>query len=372
LLYTIAIVLSFLGLLVVIMVHEFGHYLVARAFGFKVEEYFVGFGPKIWSFRRGEIEYGVKAFPVGGYVKIAGMDPFHPPAEEDLPRSYGAKPRWQRALTIVAGPATHFLVGVVLFTLAFMFVGRDTATPIVGQVVATVSGQTSPASEAHLEPGDRIVRVGPIANPTRDQLLTYTRTHIGAPVPFVILRDGRTFDATMTPIADKTTIPGQTIGRIGILLGPEKFGPVAAFTRGVHEVGTAVANTATQIGHIFGPQGIGRVIKLLFTNAPRQGSDVTTVVGVGRVVGETAQQTGLGIVLWALGYLTVFVGLLNLLPLPPFDGGHLAVLAIEKLRGGKTIDMKKLIPVSAAVIALLGTFVFMVLLLDIFKPLPSP
>ena len=93
-------------LLVVIPIHELGHMLVARRFGFKVTEYFVGFGPKIWSFRRNDIEYGVKALPLGGYVKIAGMNPYEPVAPEDRPRSYGAKPIWQRALVIFAGPGS--------------------------------------------------------------------------------------------------------------------------------------------------------------------------------------------------------------------------------------------------------------------------
>src|SRR2546422_4107902 len=108
--FSLSVFVFFFGLLLVILIHEMGHYLAARAFGFKVEEYFVGFGPKVWSFRRGEIEYGVKAFPIGGYVRIAGMNPYQPVAAKDLPRAYGSKPRWQRALVIFAGPASHFLV----------------------------------------------------------------------------------------------------------------------------------------------------------------------------------------------------------------------------------------------------------------------
>ena len=110
-----AIVAFFIALLAIILIHEFGHYLVARRFGFRVLEYFVGFGPKLWSFRRGEIEYGVKAIPAGGYVKIAGMNPFEndvPPGDED--RAYGAKPVWQRALVILAGPLSHFLVAAII------------------------------------------------------------------------------------------------------------------------------------------------------------------------------------------------------------------------------------------------------------------
>src|SRR5207247_3266731 len=122
-----AIVAFFIALLAIILIHEFGHYLVARRFGFRVLEYFVGFGPKLWSFRRGEIEYGVKAIPAGGYVKIAGMNPFQndvPPGDEE--RAYGARPRWQRALVILAGPVSHFLVGGLILAAVLAVSGRRT------------------------------------------------------------------------------------------------------------------------------------------------------------------------------------------------------------------------------------------------------
>ena len=117
--FTVGIIAFFVGLLVVILLHELAHYGVARYFDFKVEEYFVGFGPRLWSTTRGGIEYGVKALPLGGYVKIAGMNPYQPVAPEDLPRAYGSKPRWQRALVIAAGPGVHLLIAAVLFAMSF-------------------------------------------------------------------------------------------------------------------------------------------------------------------------------------------------------------------------------------------------------------
>ncbi|MDQ3991197.1 MAG: site-2 protease family protein, partial [Actinomycetota bacterium] len=101
-------VLAFVaGIFIMILAHEAGHYVAAKAFRIKVEEFFLGFGPRLWSFRRGETEYGVKALPLGGYVRIAGMNPFQEPAPEDLPRTYAAKPAWQRAIVLVAGSAMH-------------------------------------------------------------------------------------------------------------------------------------------------------------------------------------------------------------------------------------------------------------------------
>src|SRR2546429_6436050 len=116
-------VLFFLAILVVVLVHESGHFVFAKAFGIKVEEFFVGFGPRLWSIRRGETEYGLKALPFGGYVRIAGMNPFQESPEEDLPRTFGAKPAWQRAVVIAAGPVTHFLIAFLLIASFFMFIG---------------------------------------------------------------------------------------------------------------------------------------------------------------------------------------------------------------------------------------------------------
>jgi membrane-associated protease RseP (regulator of RpoE activity) len=364
---TVAIVVFFTGLLFIILIHEAGHYLVARAYGFKVEEYFVGFGPKIWSFRRNDIEYGVKALPLGGYVKIAGMNPYEPVAPEDLHRSYGAKPLRQRALVILAGPGSHFIVAAILFASWLFFFGDPrTPTPYITAVETTLNGQVGPASAAGIEPGDRIVGVGDISDPTRDELLTYTTAHVNEPVDFTVERDGSTFTLVITPEPD--TIGGESIGRIGVTLGPAKMGPVAALVGGVKEVGNAISESIHQITRVFGPSGIGRVFTLLFTDAQRSSQDPTSVVGIGQAVGQTGSSGDWGAVLYFLAFVTVFIGLINLLPLPPFDGGHLAVLLIEKIRG-KALDMRKLIPVSAVVMSFFVVFVLATILLDLTKPI---
>src|SRR5205823_4504525 len=120
---------------------------MAKAFRIKVEEFFVGFGPRLWSFRRGETEYGVKALPLGGYVRIAGMNPFQEPTPEDLPRTYGAKPIWQRAAVILAGPITHFLMAFLLLAVFFVAIGVQSRwVPVIDGVESTLNGQRSPAA----------------------------------------------------------------------------------------------------------------------------------------------------------------------------------------------------------------------------------
>ena len=178
---TLAIVVFFTGLLFIILIHEAGHYLIARAYGFKVEEYFVGFGPKLWSFRRKDIEYGVKALPLGGYVKIAGMNPYEPVALEDQDRAYGSKPIWQRAMVILAGPGSHFIVAAILFASWLFFFGDPrTPTPYITSVETTLNGSPSPAAVAGLQPGDRIVGVERHRRPHAERSCSTTRRRTSA------------------------------------------------------------------------------------------------------------------------------------------------------------------------------------------------
>ncbi len=361
----------FVALIVVILVHEAAHFGVAKAFKIKVTEFFVGFGPRLWSTRRGETEYGVKAIPAGGYVRIAGMNPYEEIPPEDLPRTYGAKPAWQRALVIVAGPLTHLVLAYLCFAAWLGFVGKPVATsPLVAGVAQRLDGARSPAAAAGIRPGDRIVGVDGISDPTDTQLVAYTRRHVGDPITLTVERDGRRLRFTVTPVL--ATVAGQRVGRVGIEVSwaRERPGPIGAFSGAAGLVASATVQTAKSFGSVFGPQGLGRVAELIFSNERRTPADAgpLSVVGVGRLVGQTAESRYFWDVLWLFAIVNVFIGLLNLLPLPPFDGGHLAVLAIEKIRGRK-VDMRKVAPVSALVAAFFVLFTLSVVYLDIVKPI---
>jgi membrane-associated protease RseP (regulator of RpoE activity) len=369
--FTIGVVVFFVGLLVVILLHELAHYSVARLFGFKVEEYFVGFGPRLWSTRRGEIEYGIKALPLGGYVKIAGMNPYQPVPPEDLPRAYGSKPRWQRALVIVAGPGVHFLIAALLFG-AFAYVSGDytVATPVVAGVAERLNGDISPAKDAGLRAGDRVLAVGDVESPNLDELGAYVTDHVGEPVEFTLLRDGERLTITVTPERGENDL-GESIGRVGIVLNavdPGQVSPTSAVVFGFEEVASATTESVGQIGKVFGPEGITRVTKLVFTDEERAPQDPASVVGIGRAVGQTGAAGDWATILYFLGFVTVFVGLVNLMPLPPFDGGHLAVLLLEKIRG-KTIDQRRVIPIAVAVMGFFVVFVTLTMIADLTKPL---
>lgn len=367
---TLGIVGLIVALIAVIVVHELAHFGVAKAFGIMVTEFFVGFGRRIWSIRRGETEYGLKWIPAGGYVKIAGMNPYETVEPEDLPRTYGAKPIWQRALVIVAGPATHFVLAFVLFALWLGIVGEQVAnSPIVAEVAPTLGEEPSPASEAGLRSGDRIVGIGGIDDPLDEEVVAYTREHVGEPIEFVIERDGERFTVTIAPVL--ATDGGEQFGRIGVFLdwAREERGLIASVTGGASLVWRSVGDIAGNLGAVFGPEGIGRVAELMFTDAEREPTDAGSVVAIGQAAGQTASAGNPADLLALFAFVNVVIGFLNLLPLPPFDGGHLAVLAIEKVRG-RAVDMRKVIPVSLAVatffIVLTVSFVY----LDIVKPIP--
>jgi membrane-associated protease RseP (regulator of RpoE activity) len=358
-------------LLVVIPIHELGHMLVARRFSFKVTEYFVGFGPRLWSRKRGEIEYGVKAIPAGGYVKITGMNPYESVAPEDLPRAYGSKPIWQRALVILAGPGSHFLVGAVLYFALFAAYGNlDTDEVVVGDVARTLGGDVSPAKEAGLQVGDVVVRVGDMPNPTPSTLgryvTRYAEEHPNEPLAYEVERDGRISSLRIVPKLIKED--GVTRGRIGFTLGPEPLSlPEAAVVSG-RWVGKATWNSVTAIPKIF-TQGVGRTFSVLFSDEPRRADDPTSLVGVSQQIGVAGDRGDWALFLGFAAYVTVFIGVVNLVPLPPLDGGHLLLLVWEKLTG-RQADYRKLVPISAAVIVFLSIFAIATVFLDITEPLP--
>lgn len=358
-------------LLVVIPIHELGHLLVARRFGFKIQEYFVGFGPKLWSIKRGETEYGIKAIPAGGYVKIAGMNPYETVAPEDVARAYGSKPIWQRALVILAGPLSHAVVGALLyFTLFVTYGDPNTELVVVGEVATTLDGRTSPARVAGLRVGDVVTRVGDLEDPTPDSLGRYVTRFAedrpGEPLTYEIERDGR--QLTLEIVPRLVTEDEITRGRIGFTLGAEDLSIPGSVVESGEWVGRAALNSVTTIPKVF-TVGVGRTFSVLFTDEPRRGDDVTSLVGVSRQIGGAGERGDWGLFLNFAAYVTIFIGVVNLIPLPPLDGGHLLLLAWEKVTG-RQADYRKLVPVSAAVIVFLSVFAIATVFLDITEPLP--
>jgi RIP metalloprotease RseP len=425
--FGLSILLFVLALFAIVMIHEGGHYLGARLYNFRILEYFIGFGPRLWSFRRGEIEYGVKAIPAGGYVKIAGMNPF----ENDVPegdehRAYGAKPVWQRVIVILAGPMSHFLVAWLIFAAVFMFSANwnvpgvakvvpaaattpanggpgleagdhitrigDIADPTdeeiaryqnghVGQPVdyvvergdqtlhLTLIPQASPASVGGLKAGDVIEQIGDVNHPTRDQIGAYQAAHVGQPVTYVVDRNGESVTLTMTPV-ETTLQDGTQVVRVGVLLSGVMESPLVAFVHAGGQVWDTTVAAVAGLAHVFGPSGVHSMLSSLFGGAPRNNDGAVSLYGASAAAGHAGQQGAWAYFFSLFATVVLFIGLVNLLPLPPLDGGHVAIALIEKVRG-HAIDMKKVVPVSAVVLLILGFFSISAIILDIWKPIPN-
>jgi membrane-associated protease RseP (regulator of RpoE activity) len=363
--------------LLVIVAHESGHFFAAKAFGIKVEEFFVGFGPRLWSFRRGETEYGIKAIPAGGYVRIAGMNPFQETAPEDLPRTFGAKPPWQRAIVLLAGSFTHFVLALVLLAVYFGAIGvPERFAPRVAGVEETLEGQPSPAAEAGLQPGDEFVEVDGRPVRSYQQFVEYTRDRAGRELLLVVDRNGERVTLRATPVL--APVEGELVGRLGVtltlgsVLERDRVNPLVAVGRASEEVGSMSAASFRAMGEIFSPSGLARIGRQLFGEEPRSlERDPAGIVGAARLSGQAVEEGLFDVLFFLFAGFNVFVGILNILPLPPLDGGHLAVVGIEKITG-KRIDVRRLLPLTALVAGFLMLFMVSLLYLDVTRPLPNP
>ncbi len=375
----LGIILFAISLVLVIIIHEAGHFTFAKAFGMKVEEFFLGFGPRLWSTRKGETEYGVKAVPLGGYVRIAGMNPFQETPPEDFSRTYGAKAPWQRFLVVLAGPITHFVIAFLILWIYFAAVGTPTYQSVIDTVdqnLVTAQGSKvpSPAVAAGFKAGDVIVAIGSTRQPSQDAIANYMQAHVGDPVPVVVRRGDRTLRLVVTPVLSK--VDGATRARIGIELASgavvsrARANPIGAVGQSIGMVGSLTSQLFSSLGHVFGPAAFARIFHLL-GGAPRQITDPGGLVAGARIAGEAAQAGAWDTLFLLFAEFNIFVGLINLLPLPPLDGGHLAVVVVEKVTRRK-VDPRRLVPVAALVAGFLVVMTVSLLYLDIVNPIPNP
>lgn len=395
---SLGVILFIVSILTVVMIHEAGHLIAAKMFDFKATKFFIGFGPPLWSFKKGETEYGIAAIPAGGFVKIVGMNPYEEVPEEDQPRSYPNKPAWQRAIVLVAGSATHWVVAFVILVVTTMTIGFPTgeATNEVAVVEPASEGQPSPAEAAGLRPGDLIVEINGTETANWDQTRAEIRAaEPGSTMPVVVERGDRRVELE----AHLGTAVFSEEGELLDVQGPASDGPVRTPPPGgetvaflgvqpepefeTQGIGGALVDSGKRVGEItvLSVRGIGEVFSMVFGGElwdALQGEGAREVdegplglVGAGKIAGESVQRGEfLNFVGLIVGF-TIFVGLMNLLPLPPLDGGHLAVLAWEKI-SGKPVDIRKLIPVAAAVIGFFVLLFIAVLYLDLARPVKVP
>ena len=341
---------------ILIFVHELGHFLVAKLFKVKVLKFSLGFGPKLISKTLGETEYLISAFPLGGYVKMLGENPDETDEEEDQERSFAAKPVWNRFFIVLAGPVFNLLFSVLLFFLIFLVMGipenRDTTE------IGKVSPQ-SPAAVAGIEVGDRIIGIDGREISSWMEVLTTVSESEGRELEFTMVRGGEELVIPIAPRIDSVTnVFGEEVEQrymIGIVkkeqIDYRRAGLFDALQAGVWQ--TWMFIYLTFMG----------VVKIIQNVIPA--SELGGPILIAQLAGEQARAGWLNLAHF-MGLLSVNLGILNLLPIPVLDGGHLVFLTIEGIRR-KPLNERAQIMAQQIGIALLGTLMLFVFYNDIIR-----
>lgn len=422
--FVVGVVLMVVGLAVSIALHELGHLWPAKKFGVRVGQYMIGFGPTLWSRRMRGTEYGVKAFPIGGYISMAGMYPPSPQAATRGGRAAGGffatmvqdardandetlhgdddahvfyrLPVWKRIVVMLGGPVMNLLFAMVLFAILLTGIGVQTATTTVARLSECVpttsstecaaSAPAAPAEAAGVQPGDTIVSIDGQPVSDFDEASAIIRSSPGEQLTFVVERDGAEQSIQVTPatIEDEVTTPDGTttteeVGFVGIgpsveyVTQPIWAGPQMA----VQNVG-AVAGIIWQL-----PAKVWQTGVDLVTGAERDPNGPLSIVGAGRLSGEVAAADS-PVLNRVAGYLSLLASLnialfvFNLIPLLPLDGGHVAVALWDGLKRAwaklfrrpppKPVDATKLVPITFVVVIALIAMGAVLILADIFNP----
>lgn len=353
------------AVILMVLTHELGHFIAARLVGVRATEFFVGFGPRIWSAKKNGTEYGIKWILVGGYVKILGMNPEEVVSPEDWPHSYRGVSRWRRFWIIVSGSLVHVFLALLIAFMVIWIVGVPVLTTTIGGVGEYIeeTGEQTPAYRAGLQPGDTIISMGGQAVRDWEEVRDFIGGHPGEEVELVIERDGQRMNLTVR----LTELPGGR-GFLGVSprVGEEHY----SFLASLGETGRWFVEYSKGVFYsIYRVFNLSTLKQLLGISKPTEERPMT-VVGITRVAGELAGE-GMYYFLNFIAFILLFLAYVNLLPLPPLDGGHLLVLLVEKFTG-KEVDMRKLYPVAAAVLAFFAVLFLLTLRLDITNPITLP
>ncbi|CAN2209398.1 COG0750 Predicted membrane-associated Zn-dependent proteases 1 [Candidatus Nanopelagicaceae bacterium] len=364
-----------IALLLSVMVHEFGHYITAKRFDMKVTEFFLGFGKRIWSFTRGETEFGIKAIPAGGYCRIEGMTPRDEmPAGEESRAFFGATTS-RKLIVLGAGSFAHFLIGFLLIFSIFFGVGVNALLSDVTKVAPH-----SAAAAAGFQPGDKITAID-----GKEVTNWYTDAKViaasgGKELTFTVIRDGKEISIAASP----TYLPSEKRYMLGVVtkVGIKREGLMTSITESGRA--TAVLTRESLKALVALPTKVPQLIRQTFGNEKRDPNGLVGVVGAARVSGDAISSNKLnnterlGTFLLLIASLNIFVGLFNLLPLLPLDGGHMAVAIADEIRAffarlrGKPrpagIDVNVLTPITMTVFAVLAVLTAILLIADIFNP----
>ena len=380
------------ALLFSIMVHEAGHFLTAKHFHMKVTEFFLGFGKRLWSFKRGETEFGIKAIPAGGYCRIVGMSAREVLPEEDQPRAFIAASAPKRLVVLGAGSFLHFVLGFLLLFILYAAVGTTYVTTSIAEVVPCLSTSSagctsadspSPAKAAGLLVGDEIQSINGTAAKDWSKAVLLVRNSPGKPVNLVVKRNGALLDVTLVPTP--TVRDKKTIGVIGIVnkLGTMYENPYRAAISSAKLSRDLFTSSISSLVKL--PGKIPALVRQTFGGQARDPQGLVGVVGVARVSAQAASDKNLsvreriGTFILIIASLNIFVGIFNLLPFLPLDGGHMALAFVDGVRRIRArrrgvampapIDVERLTPITIVVFLFLAVLSVLLLGADIFNPI---
>ena len=319
---------------ILVTVHEFGHFITAKLTGMKVEEYSIGFGPKIYQQQEGETLYSLRMLPLGGYNKIAGMDPEDP---EDLERGFNSKPVASRMLVILAGSLMNFLLPVLIFFGIFLAYGMEVPqnTPVLGQIV-----EGYPAAQSGLKEGDKVLSINGQPVSQWPDIRTRLADAGTKPVPFEIQRGKEKLTVTVTPVLNPET--GKPFIGVVSSLKKVQLTPWQAAVSSVTATKNIIKNMYASLYHMV---------------TGKTKAELSGPVGVAKMAGQVAHK-GFDMLLQFTAMLSLNLAIINLLPLPALDGGHFLILLIEAVTGhklGKTA-MQNIQKVGVAMILAITIF----------------
>ncbi|MGW4062143.1 M50 family metallopeptidase [Amycolatopsis sp. NPDC004747] len=403
--YIIGVVLFALGICVSVALHEAGHMVTAKAFGMKVRRYFVGFGPTVFSWRRGETEYGLKWIPLGGFCDIAGMTALDEVTPDEAPRAMWRFKTWKRTVVMSAGSITHFILGFVVLYLMAVTMGLPNVAaqaptqPVLDSTSCAVSttskaeaeaqaknptcppGAPTPAKSAGLQRGDKVLAVGGKPVATWSEMLTAVQATSGRTVFEVQRGDQQLWLVVDVPKVQRWNGSAvKDVGMIGASPAQEpltvQYGPVAAIGATFSFTGTMFAETAQRLVQF--PERIPAVVTAIF-GGERDPNTPVSVVGASRIGGEAVEQGIWVLFFFLLASLNFFIGVFNLLPLLPLDGGHIAVVWYERVRdwirglrgkaAGGPVDYTRLSGITMVLVLIGGAVTLLTVTADIVNPI---
>ncbi len=386
-------VLAFVvALLFSVMIHEFGHYITAKKYGMRVSEFFLGFGKRLWSFTRGETEFGIKAIPAGGYCRIEGMT-----ATDEMPigeesRAFYKATSGRKLVVLGAGSFLHFVLGFIILLIIFAGIGVSKPTNTITDISACVprvnaacadTDPKSPALLAGLQAGDVITSLNGVAVNNWAKDVEIIRESAGKELVIEIERNGQS--QTISVVAATRVVDGKEYGFLGIVNGYElvRDAPFTSIKNSALVSWDFISGAVKAIISL--PSKIPALWGATVSGTERDPNGLVGIVGVAQVTGQAASSDGLSTseriqtFLLIIASLNFFVGVFNLLPILPLDGGHMAVAIADEVRAlfarirgrerPEGINVNKLAPFTMVVFALLAALTVLLLAADIINPI---